>query len=93
MKDSTCINCGKYGSIHQHHPDKKKWPDFTVPLCLKCHDATHNRPMIFFRPGAYEEYKEWLEDQRTKRRYIPLKEEIAKYKEVEFDERGQHRWW
>jgi len=93
MANGTCINCDEHGEIHQHHPDKKKWPDFTVPLCPRCHYKTHNFPVVFIRPGAHEEYNKWLEEQKAKRKYVPLKEAIAKYKEVELDEHGQHRWW
>jgi len=49
--------------------------------------------LVFFKPGAAEEYKKWVKEQEENNLYVALKDKIAKYKEVEFDEHGQHRWW
>lgn len=40
----TCLRCGALGEIARHHPSGKAGgvylhPNFTVPLCLDCHDS------------------------------------------------------
>ena len=36
-----CFSCGKIKGVrekfHQHHPDKINRPNYTVPICIKCH--------------------------------------------------------
>ena len=42
--DGCCLICGCYDCIdilEQHHPDKKKMPNFTISLCPNCHRRVH----------------------------------------------------
>ncbi|HPP29446.1 MAG TPA: hypothetical protein PLE69_00795 [bacterium] len=38
-----CVMCGETNPdvLHEHHPDRKNRPDYTITLCANCHNEVH----------------------------------------------------
>lgn len=50
-----CWFCGKNikGTVHRHHPDKERWPDWTVEAHPECHRRYHSRNGHFKSWGGW----------------------------------------